>query len=99
MQSLLDEANRQLAASESKRVAAMAAHQGGRAKARDFRKALTKSESVAQTQAKQLHIAEEETQAIVREATEKERTKHEVSCAYSLLFVFYLQTNNSLSLL
>jgi hypothetical protein len=88
LQSLLDEANRQLAASKTKRVAATAALQASQAKARDFRKSLTKSESVAWTQAKQLSIAEEYTQAIVQEATEKERTKHEVSCAYSLPFLF-----------
>ena len=79
LKSQLDSANKSLAISEKKRGDAMASHLASQAKARESQKAAKNLESVVEKQAKQISCAKEETQAIVEEAVEQQKTKHQVS--------------------
>ena len=90
LQSLLDEANKKISSTKNKRADALAAHQVSQAKARESSKALVKLQGLADTQAKQLSIKEEETKVIVQEVTEKESRRHQVSFAFIIYYLYFI---------
>ena len=82
LQSQVAALEKKLAASESKRQDASASLLASQAKVRESNKALTTVESVVASQAKQIAVAEEEAQLLVRDKTEQLKRKHQVSFVY-----------------
>ena len=95
LQSQLDAAHKQLQSSESKRKISSASLQASQAKTRDFQKALRDAESIVSSQAKQLSLAQEQTDIVVEEKMEQLKRKHQVSSIVVVLyFLFYSLTNS-----